>query len=181
MKNTKLNNEKTPQNPGEVLYDTLYRYFVLFGFPEDENKNLNENWGAVGGHFLWEKNPVWSVLIESLVSTENDGSNGNNGNNGNKENGDDHLRKAGRGKNQNNNSNNNTSNSNTNNNTNHTGRGERGGRRKLLSERDRVSRAQCLSAYGADRGTWGVFVGSHPVMIRCAVLLSHPSLSSLSL
>ena len=51
------------------MYDTLYRYFVLFGFPSDEDNS--ENWGAVGSQFLWADNPVWCALLECLLSENN--------------------------------------------------------------------------------------------------------------
>jgi hypothetical protein len=48
--------KKLITGPGAVLFDTLYRYLVLFGIPTD----------FVTSSCPWIDNPVWNALVESL-------------------------------------------------------------------------------------------------------------------
>jgi hypothetical protein len=45
-------------SPGDVLYDTLYRYLVLFGIPTE--------FCDVGYDMPWRHNRVWNCLMECL-------------------------------------------------------------------------------------------------------------------
>ena len=73
----KSNDQPTLQqaHPGDVLYDTLYRYMVLFGFQNSfENTNmhgisLGMGMGISGGSDIgqcWVGNPVWAILVDHL-------------------------------------------------------------------------------------------------------------------
>ena len=65
-------------NPQRVLYDTFYRYFVLFGCPAEASEASEPAVGAGAGgavettagvSILWgSSNPVWNAVRDSLFS-----------------------------------------------------------------------------------------------------------------
>ena len=129
---------KLPQNPGNVLYDTLYRYFVLFGFPKDENIYFNENCTREDRQYLWSENQVWSVLLECLNNNDN----------------------------LNNNLNNSNINNNDNDNQNRTKNNKNNKNKNSISDHDILLRNEGKRKFESDRGVWGVHCGSHNIMKR---------------
>jgi hypothetical protein len=57
-----LDAEDTVNNPRDVLYDTLYRYVVLFGLPIEHFDESSD--------FPWSNNKVWNCMVDCLFSSQ---------------------------------------------------------------------------------------------------------------
>ena len=69
------NNRNTPP-AGDILYDTLYRYMVLFDFPSDTENGINNSsgFGNITDQTYWCGNPVWNVLLDCLLNYQDNNS-----------------------------------------------------------------------------------------------------------